>query len=80
MKQQSFKEWMANGGDNTYEEIMDWLDNAPSCVSLRDLLGMKNDEYSYSICEEEWESEWEDYCDSKYDQMRDDRMETEDDN
>ena len=78
MKQQSFKEWMANGGDDKFEEVMDWLEDCPSSINLRDLLGMDNDEYSYSICEEEWEGEWEDYCDSKYDELRDERMEGDD--
>jgi len=75
MKQQSFKEWMANGGDTLYENILDWLENVPEEIDLRELIGCDKDEYAYAECESRYESELSSYGDYLYDEMKDRQME-----
>jgi len=77
MRQQSFKEWMANGGDDIYESILDWLENVPEEIDLRELIGCDNDEYAYGECESRYESELSGYGDYLYEQERDRQMEEE---
>jgi len=75
MRQQSYKEWMADGGDLVYEEILDWLENVPESVDLRELLGCDNDEYAYGVCEDKYTDELSSYDDYAYDLARDMEME-----
>lgn len=75
MKQQSYKEWFDEEGYILFDEILDWLREAPNDIKLKDLLGCTNGEYAYGECErayDEYNSSNDDYA---YDMSRDMEME-----
>ena len=71
MRTIDFKTWFDNSGHNTYDEIIDWLYSAPDTVDIDELLGGNLEEYAFSLCEEEYESQVSEYEDRCYDEYRD---------
>ena len=51
---QTFEEWMAEEGQDTYDEVMEWLEVAPEYVSTHHLLGKSRGEYAMSVCQSEY--------------------------
>lgn len=50
-RQQTFDEWMAEEGIDTYEEVIDWLESSPKCISVEALVGRSRDEYAMTVCQ-----------------------------
>ena len=57
----SFKEWMQAEGQEVYDEVIEWVDNAPGVVDLEELGIFEKDEYAFGICEIRFESREDDY-------------------
>jgi len=51
---QTFEEWMAEEGQGIYDEVMEWLEEAPECINTNHLLGKSREEYAMSVCQSEY--------------------------
>jgi len=49
--QKTFDEWFEEEGSGLFEEVLDWLRDAPSEVETDTLHGMTDEEYSMSMCQ-----------------------------
>ena len=52
--EETFEEWMIEDGAGVYEEVMNWLEEAPGCVNTHHLLGKSREEYAMSVCQSEY--------------------------
>lgn len=71
MRHTTFNEWMQEDGQKVYEDVIEWLENAPQEIDIIDLGVYDKDQYAFGICEITYGSNEDDYNDYQYEQYCD---------
>ena len=74
MKQLDYEEWFDKHGIQIVDDIEKWVDTAPDIIDVVDLIGTDIDSFIQELLEDNYQSDYEDYCDRAYDEYRDEKM------
>lgn len=74
----TFKEWFDEQGYEKFDEVLEWLEEAPDTVDLGALLdGVDIEQYAYEVVENVYDGICGDYEGRAYDEYRDSLLDEE---